>query len=262
MAPGSLHVSYCHTPLRDVWMPAADGDRASGVKGVALSALRGRLRAWDERASTRPDLYVANSSAVAERIRDFYGRDAVVVYPPVAISDFSPAAQRRPGHFLWVHRLVPYKRPLEVAEAFRGLPELSLTMVGVGPLHGELRASLPPNVELRGWVSRPQLSELFGTAAGFIHVGEEDFGISMVEALAAGAPVLAAAAGGARDIVRPGREGVLVDRPSDAGRIRAGIEELAATAWDPAALRRSAERFSEERFRVRLGELLRAHGAR
>jgi glycosyltransferase involved in cell wall biosynthesis len=205
---------------------------------------------------------VANSSAVAERIRDFYGRDAVVVHPPVAVSDFAPAARRRPGHFLWVHRLVPYKRPLEVAEAFRALPGLRLTMVGVGPLEGQLRAALPPNVELHGWVSRARLSELFGTAAGFVHVGEEDFGISMVEALAAGAPVLAAASGGARDIVRPGRDGVLVDRPSDPARIRAGIEELAATAWDPSALRRSAERFSEERFRARLGEVLRAHGAR
>ena len=99
-------------------------------------------------------------------------------------------------------------------------------------------------------------------AGGFIHVGEEDFGISMVEALAAGTPVLAADAGGARDIVRPERDGVLISDPADPAQIRAGVRELARRDWDPSALRESAQRFSEERFRARLGEVLRAHGAR
>ena len=93
-------------------------------------------------------------------------------------------------------------------------------------------------------------------------MGEEDFGISMVEALAAGAPVLAADRGGARDIVRPGQDGVLVSDGSDPEQIRAGVRELAGARWDAGALRRSAERFSEERFRERLGEVLRLHGAR
>ena len=169
---------------------------------------------------------------------------------------------RDPVHFLWVHRLVPYKRPLEVAEAFRGLPDLRLTMVGVGPLEPELRAALPPNVELLGWLPRERLAELFAGAGGFVHVGEEDFGISMVEALAAGAPVLATDRGGARDIVRPGEDGVLVADGSDPEQIRAGVRELAGRSWDSEALRRSAERFSEESFRERLASVLRAHGAR
>jgi glycosyltransferase involved in cell wall biosynthesis len=161
-----------------------------------------------------------------------------------------------------VHRLVPYKRPLEVAEAFRELPDLRLTMVGVGPLEPQLRAALPPNVELLGWVDRERLAELFAGAGGFIHVGEEDFGISMVEALAAGTPVLGADAGGARDIVRPEQDGVLISDPGDPASIRAGVRALAGRDWDAAALRESAQRFSEERFRARLGEVLRAHGAR
>ena len=104
------------------------------IKGLALAALRGRLRDWDRRASARPDLYLANSTAVMDRIKRFYGRDSVLVPPPVAVADFPLDVPRDPAHFLWVHRLVPYKRPLEVAEAFRELPELRLTMVGVGPL--------------------------------------------------------------------------------------------------------------------------------
>jgi glycosyltransferase involved in cell wall biosynthesis len=259
--PGTLHACYCHTPMRYVWMPEAERNRVSGVKGVALRALRGRLRRLDRRASQRPDLYIANSSAVADRIRRFYGREAVVVPPPVAVDDFPRDVPRDPTAFLWVHRLVAYKRPLEVAEAFRELPELRLTMVGLGPLEAELRAALPPNVELLGWVSRERLAELFAGAAGFIHVGEEDFGISMVEALAAGTPVLAADAGGARDIVRPERDGLLIHDPADPIQIRAGVRELAERNWDAEDLRRSARRFSEESFRERLAEALRAHGA-
>jgi len=259
---GTLHACYCHTPMRYVWMPEAERGRVRGVKGLALGAMRGRLRSWDRRASARPDVYLANSSAVADRIARFYEREATVVPPPVAVRDFPRDVERDPSRFLWVHRLVPYKRPLEVARAFGGLPDLRLTMVGVGPLEEDLRAALPPNVELRGWVPREELAQLFAGAAGFIHVGEEDFGISMVEALAAGAPVLAADRGGARDIVRPGRDGVLISDPADPEQIRAGVEQLAAGSWDSEELRRSADRFSEDRFRERLVEVLRANGAR
>jgi glycosyltransferase involved in cell wall biosynthesis len=257
----ALHLCYCYTPMRYVWMPDAERGRAEGVKGLALTTLRGRLRAWDKRASQRPDVYVAISSTVAERIGEFYGREAAVVHPPVAVGEFPQDVEHDPTHFLWVHRLVPYKRPLEVAEAFRELPELRLTMVGVGPLEGALRATLPANVELRGWLPRERLARLFAGAGGFIHVGEEDFGISMVEALAAGVPVLAADRGGARDIVRPGRDGVRLSNTADPAQIRAGARELSERNWDREKLRRSAARFSEERFRERLGQLLRAHGA-
>jgi glycosyltransferase involved in cell wall biosynthesis len=261
-APETIHACYCHTPMRYVWMPGAERERLSGVKGAALRALRGRLRKLDRRASERPDLYIANSSAVADRIARFYGREAVVVPPPVAVDDFPRDVPRDPTSFLWVHRLVAYKRPLEVAEAFRGLPDLRLTMVGVGPLESELRATAPANVELLGWVPRARLAELFAGAAGFVHVGEEDFGISMVEALAAGTPVLGADAGGARDIVRPERDGVLISDPADPEQIRRGVRELVERSWDADDLRHSAQRFSEARFRERLAAVLREHGAR
>jgi glycosyltransferase involved in cell wall biosynthesis len=257
----ALHVCYCHTPMRYVWMPTAERGRVSGIKRVGLRAFRRRLRQWDRRAAERPDLYVANSSAVAERIATFYGRDSVVVPPPVAVRDFPAGVARDPEHFLWVHRLVAYKRPLQVAAAFRRLPGLRLTMVGVGPLERQLRAALPPNVELRSWIPRAELAFLFASASGFIHVAEEDFGISMVEALAAGAPVLAADCGGARDIIRPGVEGILISRSDNPAEIRSGVLELAGRRWNEELLRRSAERFAEERFQERFAEVLRSHGA-
>jgi glycosyltransferase involved in cell wall biosynthesis len=259
--PETLHLCYCHTPMRYVWIPETERGRARGIKGLALATVRGRLRAWDRRASERPDVYVANSSAVANRISEFYGREAAVVPPPVAVGDFHRDGERDPRRFLWVHRLVSYKRPLEVAAAFAELPHLRLTMVGVGPLEAELRAGLPSNVELLGWVSRDRLARLFTESAGFIHVGEEDFGITMVEALAAGTPVLALDRGGARDIVTPEIDGVLISDPSNLAQIRYGVRALAERDWDRECLRKRAERFSEECFRDSLAEVLREHGA-
>ena len=257
----ALHLCYCYTPMRYVWMPDAERGRASGVKGIALTTLRGRLRAWDRRAAQRPDVYLAISSAVAERVQRFYGREAQVVAPPVATGDFPRDRERDPHRLLWVHRLVPYKRPLEVAAAFRELPGLRLTMVGVGPLEAELRAALPPNVELLGWLSRERLAELYAGVSGFIHVGEEDFGITMVEAHGGRH---ARSRGRPRRRTRhraPGpRRGAGSD-PGSPAAIAAGVRELSATDWDADELRRSAERFSEESFRERLGAVLRAHGA-
>jgi glycosyltransferase involved in cell wall biosynthesis len=245
---GATYLCYCFTPLRYAWLP--DTDRR------VPAVLRNRLRRLDLEASRRPDAYVAISSAVRDRIRRFYGRDADVIHPPVDVDDLAPAADRDPDRFLWVHRLVSYKRPDVLVEAFRGLP-YRLTMVGVGPLEAELRRDLPPNVELLPWLSREELAKLYARSAGFLHVGEEDFGISMVEALAAGTPVVALAAGGALDIVRDGVDGVLVERPEPA-LVRAAVQRVAAERWDAQALVARAEEFSRERFVSRLRDRVQA----
>jgi glycosyltransferase involved in cell wall biosynthesis len=246
----ATHVVYCHTPIRYAWMPETEAGRVGGLRGAGLRALRGRLRRIDLAASRRPDGYAANSTVVRERIRAFYGRDAEVVHPPVDVGDFDPTAEKEAGSFLWAHRLVSYKRPDVVAEAFRGLP-YRLTMVGIGPLEDELRKRLPPNVELRGWVSREELAARYARASGFIHVGEEDFGISMVEALASGTPVVGLDAGGARDIVRPGEDGLLVSEATPEA-VRDAVRRMADSDWDRDALAARAAGFSRERFLKRM----------
>jgi glycosyltransferase involved in cell wall biosynthesis len=251
-APEAVHVCYCYTPMRYAWMPETERARVAGPKGVALRALRGRLRRADLEASAGPDAYVAISTAVQERIARFYGRDSVVIHPPVELDDLAFDRPKDKGHFLWVHRLVAYKHPLEVAEAFRGTP-FRLTMVGVGPLERELEAMLPPNVELLSWLPRAELAELYASAGGFVHVGEEDFGISMVEALGSGTPVVALARGGALDIVRDGVDGVLVEAP-EPDAIRKAVNAVAERVWDPTALAARAQLFSRERFLELLGE--------
>jgi glycosyltransferase involved in cell wall biosynthesis len=246
----ALFVCYSHTPMRYAWLPETDTGPVGALGGLGLRLLRGHLRRTDLEASRRPAAFAANSTAVRDRIQRFYGRDAEVIHPPVDVSEFGAATEKEPGHFLWAHRLVPYKRPELVAEAFRDMP-YRLTMVGVGPLEARLRERLPPNVELRSWVSRDELAGLFGRASGFVHVGEEDFGITMVEALAAGTPVVALDAGGAKDIVRSGVDGVLIEQ-AGLRDLQTGIRAVATGSWDRETLQGRALEFSRERFLERM----------
>lgn len=251
----ALHVVYCYTPMRYAWMPEADERRLTGVKGRAFRAVIARLREIDRRAAQTPDAFIAISSAVQERIERFYGRESTVIHAPVDVDDFTMQSEKEEGHFLWVHRLVSYKHPLLVAEAFRGHP-YRLTMVGIGPLEQRLRAALPPNVELRSWISREELAELYGSACGFIHVGEEDYGITMIEAMASGTPVIALDRGGAKDIVRSDVDGILIEEPT-VESLRDAITELVARAWEPSSLAARAQSFSRENFVRRMIEFIR-----
>jgi glycosyltransferase involved in cell wall biosynthesis len=257
---GVPHVSYIHTPIRYVWNEGGDAARTGGLRGAGLTAFRGALKRADLKAAKSPDLMVANSTAVAERIRRIWNRRAQVIHPPVSLAPPQIAVERDPDHYLWVHRFVDYKRPREVAAAFALLPELRLTMVGVGPLQSELRATAPPNVTIRGWMERDELTAAFASASGFIHVGEEDFGISMVEALAAGIPVLALARGGAIDIVRSGVDGYLIEAP-DAEAIRDGVRNLRQHSWSRTALQERATGFSTEAFLRRMSAAIKSTGA-
>jgi len=262
--PDALHVVYCYTPMRYAWMQETDGRRLAGVRGLTLRAVTAGLREVDRRAARRPDAFFAISTAIQERIARFYGRESTVIHPPVDVDDFTATREKEPGRFLWVHRLVSYKHPVLVAEAFRGLP-YRLTMVGIGPLESELRAMLPPNVELRSWVSREELANLYASASGFIHIGEEDFGITMVEAMASGTPVIALDRGGARDIVRHEVDGLLLPQP-DIHALRQALDRIASDHWAPVVLVDRAAAFSRERFvsslRAHLLELLADTAAR
>lgn len=247
---GVPHVAYVHTPIRYVWLDELD-QRFNGFQARAVRSLRGWMRRMDLKASKSPDVLLANSTTVQRRITDIWGRESDVVHPPVLLdSSFEDRDDGRahdPDTFVWIHRFVSYKRPLEVMRAFAKLPDTNLIMVGVGPLADQVAEEASANVSVRGWIEREELEDLLRSAGGFVHVGLEDFGISMVEALAAGTPVLALNSGGATDIVRHGVDGVLIP-DADPKTITDAVNVMRSTVWDDVTLRARAEQFSKSVF--------------
>jgi glycosyltransferase involved in cell wall biosynthesis len=251
----AVNLCYCYTPMRYLWRSDFDR-RKSGAAGRAMDACAPWLRRCDLRAASRVEHFVAISSAVAGRIREVYGREAPVIHPPVDVEELDWTQPKDRDHFVWVGRFVPYKEPELVLEAFRGLDQ-RLTMVGVGPLADALRARASPNVEICDWIERDRLCDLFARAGGFVHIGEEDFGIATVEALASGTPVVARAGGGSLDTVEPGVDGLLIENPS-VEAVRDAVLRLRAASWDAETLAGRARRFARDRFASALGNHVRA----
>lgn len=254
--PDALHVSYCHTPMRYVWdqyeayfSPQA----ASRPVRMAMRLVAPRLRSWDRRTADRVDVFVANSNFVAERIKRHYGRDAVVIHPPVAVNRFAPASTRG-DFYLLVSALVPYKRVDLAVEAFR-LTDRRLVIVGDGPDSARLRAAAPPNVTFTGRLPDEGVEQLLSRCRAFLQPGEEDFGIAVVEAQAAGAPVIAFGRGGACETVIDGATGVLF-RPQTAQALLHAIERAECTSFDTDLLVDHAHRFAPDRFRTEFSALI------
>ncbi|MGH9368225.1 MAG: glycosyltransferase [Thermoanaerobaculia bacterium] len=245
--PGVPHLCYCNTPVRWAWDQFDAYFPKDSTRFYALKRrLVGRLREWDRRTADRPTRYLANSSAVAERIRRHYGREAAVCHPPVDTGFFSPSGEPRGEQLLAVGALVPYKR-FELAIEAAELLSRPLVLVGKGPEERRLRARAGPSVRMVADISREELRNLYRTCAFFVQPGEDDFGIAAVEAVACGAPVVALGRGGVRDIVADGSEGVLYGEESARG-LAAAVRRAEAMPFDYTRMRRSAERFSQDRF--------------
>jgi len=254
--PATLHVSYVHSPMRYAWdlqhqyLKQSGMDR--GVKGAATRWLLGKLRAWDHASAARPDVILANSAWIAERIRKAWRRESSVVHPPVDLDGF-PFQPVKGGAYVIASRLVPYKRVELVAEAFRAMPGRQLIVIGDGPSMPRLRAAAgnSENIAIRGRLPQAELVALLQSARAFVFAAEEDFGIGMVEAQACGTPLIAFARGGAADIVQDGITGVLF-RDQTVEAIAAAIRRFESLAIDPAACRANAERFCRDAFRANL----------
>lgn len=262
--PGTLHVSYVHSPMRYAWDLQHQYLRQSGldrgVKGALTRWLLGKMRAWDHASAARPDVILANSAWIAERIRKAWRRESEVVHPPVDLDAF-PYRPSKGGAYVVAARLVPYKRVDLVAEAFRAMPDRELIIVGDGPEMARVKraAGDARNILIRGRVPHHELVALLQAARAFVYAAEEDFGIGMVEAQACGTPLIAYARGGAADIVADGATGVLFPAQTAAAIIEA-VQRFETLSIAPEACRANAERFSEAAFRAKLREAI-AHAA-
>jgi glycosyltransferase involved in cell wall biosynthesis len=207
------------------------------------------MRKWDLAASGRVDSYVANSQLTRERIKRYYGRDATIIHPPVETHRFAPGT---PGDsLLVVSEIVRHKRLHVALEAARRA-RVPIRVVGSGPDHAAL-SSAYPEAEFLGRAGDEDLAELYASARALIMPSMEEFGITAVEAQAAGRPVIAAGAGGALETVIDGQTGLLAELDDVDSFVRA-IERIDQLDFDPAKAVENAERFSVETFRRRLSE--------
>jgi glycosyltransferase involved in cell wall biosynthesis len=255
--PGSLHVCYCHTPMRYAWDESLlDGEEIGRATRLALPLMLRRLRRQDVEGASSPDVFVANSHNVADRIRRYYGRTAEVVNPPVDVARLLTLPRGPGAHYLVFGRVVPYKR-VELAVAACARLGRVLKVAGDGRAMASVRAAATgqAGIELLGRVGDAERDALMGSARALLFPGEEDFGIVPVEAQAAGLPVIAYRVGGASETVIDGRTGVLFEEQSALG-LAGAIERFEDLRLDEAAIRGNAERFGRERFRAEMAGVI------
>lgn len=248
MPPGVAHVCYCHTPARYLWSQQEEYARASPLMRLGFEMFGADLRSWD-RDTSSVTLFLANSTHTAREIERCYGRQARVVHPPVRTGFFTPSDARRTPRWLFAGAIEPYKRA-DLALAAAAIAGVPLNIVGEGSQRDRLlRSPAAAVATFEAGLSDEQFRERMRTARLLVFPQIEDFGITAVEALACGTPVVARRAGGALDFIREGQTGAFFDQPTP--------ESLAAAAArcpDPrdlrvaTACREAAIAFSEDAF--------------
>jgi len=254
--PETIHISYCHTPTRYLWHDTHNytEDLHNGrlIKKI-LPLLLTRLRMWDQLAARRVDKFIANSQATARRVKKYYQRDSTVIYPPINWNDFY-IADKPHDYYLMVGRLRPYKKFDLAVEAFNKLG-LPLVIVGQGEEYKKLKRMAGPNITFLNNVSDGQKVHLFSHAQALIHPQFEDCGITALEAMASGRPVLAFNKGGALETVLPGITGDFFDEQSVDALITA-IRSFNPADYDPKVIREHAQTFDLERFQKQILEFI------
>jgi glycosyltransferase involved in cell wall biosynthesis len=252
--PETLHICYCLTPTRFLWRyhHYAQQEGLRPLTRRVLTPLLTYLRMWDRLAAARVDYFIAISKEVRRRIAKFYGRDSVIIYPPVDTNRFLPA-RRVDDYYLTVGRLVPYRRLDLLIEAFNKL-DRPLLIAGSGRDRDRLEALAGPAVTFLGYVPDDELPDLMARCRAFMWPGEEDFGIAPIQAMAAGRPVIAYARGGALDTVIPGTGALFAEQSVTA--IIDAVQAFDPTTADPTFIRERARRFDAAVFKQQISHFV------
>lgn len=259
----TVHINYCHAPTHYYWSRYDQYMKQPGI-GVGfnwigrwgLKLLAGPMRKWDYAAAQRPDYIIANSTHIKNEIKKYYDRESTVIFPPVYMERFQkPHNMKRKRKGLLISgRQTPYKRFDIAIEACTKL-DIPLTVIGEGPDHARLRHLAGPTVTFLGRVSDEVLEEEFASAKALIFPGLDDFGITPVEAMAAGTPVIAYKAGGALDYILPGKSGEFFEQATADSLITA-IKAFKPNRYSSAAISVFAERFSRETFQQKMAKYI------
>ncbi len=259
--PDQVHVSYVHSPIRYAWdlqhQYLAEAGLVKGLKSAIARLILHYMRLWDTRTANGVDAFVANSRFVARRLAKAYGRQAEVIHPPVDIDRFTMREQKE-DFYLTASRMVPYKKIPLIVQAFAGMPDKRLLVIGEGPEFDKVKAAATPNVQVLGYKSTPELIDHMQRAKAFVFAAEEDFGITPVEAQACGTPVIAYGKGGSLETVRgrsedAERTGVFFHEQSVAA-VQAAVREFESIPGgiQPQACRAHAVSFAPQRFQSEL----------
>ncbi|MEF3691844.1 MAG: glycosyltransferase [Candidatus Moraniibacteriota bacterium] len=250
----TIHIAYLHSPMRFAWDYKEKYFSDAGQKaGICKRMFLTYLRVWDFEAAQRPDILIANSKFTQQRIAKYYRRDSRIIYPGVSLSGKSQkeiqTKKDKGGYFLIVSRLSPYKKVLLAVEAFNkmGLP---LVIVGAGAEFERIKKIAKKNIRLVGWQSDEKLREYYQNARAFIFPAVDDFGLTAVEAMSFGVPVIALRAGGALEIVKEGQSGEFFDAQTVevlADGVRRFLEK--EKGYDRDFIRAEAQRFEAENFK-------------
>lgn len=245
---------YCHSPAR--WIYLTDQYLGSSHKksiALAFRAIKPFLKRWDQTAAAKFPAYVANSTAIQQRIREVYGKEVDIIFPPYSVraeGDQKPIPGLEDfmaeGYFMIVSRLLPYKNVQQAVEAFAGLDE-KLLVIGAGPMLSELKALSSPNVAFASNISDEQMHYAYAHSKALLAVSHEDFGITPLEGGAFGKPTIALEDGGFLDTISPGINGTFIQEPSPE-LIRQAVLAHRPEDFDPELIKAHVASFSEERF--------------
>jgi glycosyltransferase involved in cell wall biosynthesis len=261
---GTRHVCYCHTPMRYAWdleNAYLDTSGFRGPKAWAARQVLSQLRDWDRRSAAGVTEFVANSSYISARIKRCYGRESVVVHPPVDTNGFTMSNKPRASNFVTAGRIVQYKRIDLLVEAFRLRPNERLIVIGDGPGRAAIAAGAPPNVHFTGRLPLPDLRAHLQSARAFLFAAEEDFGITPLEAQSCGTPVIAFGRGAATETIRgldhETPTGVFFGAQTPNAVVRA-LDDFYAHEQDitDEACRANAQRFATPKFDQGMREVL------
>ncbi|OGZ60613.1 MAG: glycosyl transferase [Candidatus Spechtbacteria bacterium RIFCSPLOWO2_01_FULL_43_12] len=252
---GSLHISYCHSPMRYAWLDykkiAGDSLYPSYLEKF-IPLIMPYMRVWDRQSAQRPDHILTNSNFIRRKLKKYYSREAHVIYPPLNFNKFYISAPK--DYFLIVGRMVPYKRFDIAIKAFNDL-KLPLKVVGSGPEYKNLKSMAGPNIEFLGLVSEKDLAKYYSEARAFIFPQEEDFGITALESMASGRPVIAYGRGGVLESVKEGETGIFFnDRSAQA--LKNAVKEFENITFDPEKIRKHAEKFDTIYFRRQVADFV------